>query len=149
MGAIHAWLWWLVAALGLAVLEIVTTTLVFGMFAIAAGAAALAAYLGVPFVGQAIICAVATIGLVIFVRPVARRHLMRTPHETRTGIAALVGQTALVLERVDGEAGQIKVRGEVWSARAYEPGQVLEPGSRADIIEITGAIALVYGTEPS
>jgi len=32
---------------------------------------------------------------------------------------------------------------------AAKPGQVLEPGSRADIIEITGAIAHVYGTDPA
>ena len=75
-------------------------------------------------------------------RPVARRHL-RTPASLRTGTAALVGARAVVLERVDGDGGQVKIAGEVWSARAYDDDEVIEPGTRVDVLKIDGATALV------
>ena len=75
-------------------------------------------------------------------RPVARRHL-RTPAQLRTGTAALVGKTATVTERIDAGAGAVKLEGEVWTARPYDPDDVFEPGSRVNVIEIRGATALV------
>ncbi len=75
-------------------------------------------------------------------RPIARRHL-HTPAQLRTGTAALVGERAVVLERVDRDGGQIKLAGEVWTARAYDEDEVLEPGARVQVMQIQGATALV------
>ena len=61
----------------------------------------------------------------------------------RTGTAALVGERAVVLERVDGDGGQIKLAGEVWTARAYDEDEVLEAGARVQVMQIQGATALV------
>jgi membrane protein implicated in regulation of membrane protease activity len=49
-----------------------------------------------------------------------------------------------VTERVDDLGGQVKIGGEVWSARAFLDGQVLEPGARVEVAKIEGATALVY-----
>ena len=49
----------------------------------------------------------------------------------------------MVLERVDGDGGQVKIAGEVWSARAYDDDEVIEPGTRVDVLKIDGATALV------
>jgi membrane protein implicated in regulation of membrane protease activity len=68
--------------------------------------------------------------------------MMQTP-ETRTGVAALVGSRAVVIERVDGDGGRVKLAGEVWSARSYDGHAVLEPGQSVDVIQIEGATALV------
>ena len=75
-------------------------------------------------------------------RPIARRH-MRTPAQLRTGTAALVGKTALVTETVAADGGAVKLEGEVWTARPYEPDEVIESGSRVHVVEIQGATALV------
>ena len=77
-----------------------------------------------------------------FLRPVARRH-MRTPAQLRTGTAALVGKTATVTQRIDAGNGAVKLEGEVWTARPYDPDDVFEAGSRVNVIEIRGATALV------
>src|SRR5918998_1087504 len=61
----------------------------------------------------------------------------------KRGTAALVGQTAVVLQRVDGDSGQVKIRGEVWTARAFDDDSVFEPGTRVDVLQIDGATALV------
>jgi membrane protein implicated in regulation of membrane protease activity len=76
------------------------------------------------------------------VRPIARRHL-RTPPHIRTGAAALIGQSATVLERVDADGGMVKIGGEVWTARAYDEDHVIEPGRRVEVLKIEGATALV------
>lgn len=139
-------MWWLVVALALVLAEVLTTFLVFGMLAGGAAAAALSAYLGWSFVGQAVVFTAMSLALLVLVRPIARRHL-RMPPETRSGADALVGQSAVVLERVDAHDGRVKLDGEVWSARAYVQTQVLEPGTAVDVVEIKGATALVYGPE--
>ena len=35
-----------------------------------------------------------------------------------------------MLERVDRDSGQVKVGGDVWSARSVAPDEVFEPGDR-------------------
>jgi membrane protein implicated in regulation of membrane protease activity len=140
------WVWWLVFALVLGIAEVFTTYLVFGMLALGAGAASLAAGLGANVLLQAVAFVLVSAALLIMVRPVARRHL-RTPPETRTGSAALVGQTAVVTQRVDAHGGRVKIGGEIWSARALHPEQVLETGTAVDVVEIEGATALVFGPE--
>ncbi len=78
-------------------------------------------------------------------RPVARRH-RRLPPPIRTGAAALVGQRAMVLERIANDEGVGCVRidgGEVWTARSYDDDEVIEVGERVEVVEIRGATALV------
>ena len=63
----------------------------------------------------------------------------------RTGTAALVGQPALVLERIANRegVGTVKIGGEVWTARAFDEDQVIEAGEQVEVVEIRGATALV------
>jgi membrane protein implicated in regulation of membrane protease activity len=66
------------------------------------------------------------------------------PPALRTGTAALTGAKATVLQRVDKTGGRVRIGGEEWSARAYMPDLVLEPGTEVEVVEIKGATALVY-----
>jgi membrane protein implicated in regulation of membrane protease activity len=138
--AVHAWVWWLIAAAGLIVVEVLTLDLVFAMLAAgaAAGAAVSAAGVGAQIAAAVLVALAGVLG----VRPVALRHLRNTP-ELRTGTAALVGRHCVVLDRVDGRGGQVKLAGEVWSARAYDETKVFEPGADVQVLEIAGATALV------
>lgn len=140
----QAWVAWLIAAGILGILEAVAPVLVFGMLAIAALAGLVVALLGLPVGWQLLGFAVAAIATLGIVRPVVRRYT-RPRFLERTGVSKLVGEDALVLERVDAHNGRVKLRGQVWSARAYDPTLVLEPGCTVQVIEIDGATALVYG----
>lgn len=139
-----AWLAWSIAAVALVVGEILTPGLFFlGPVAIAAVAGAVASLLGAPLWLQLIVFAGSSFASLGLLRPIARRHLSM-PHAIRTGAAALIGAPAVVLQRVDSNGGRVRIGGEEWSARAYMPDQVLEPGVQVEVAEISGATALVY-----
>jgi membrane protein implicated in regulation of membrane protease activity len=138
------WVLWVIAAAVLAAGEAMASfTFILGPLALAALVAAIVAAAGLSAgvqLGVFIVAWVASIGLL---RPIARRHL-RTPAQIRTGTQALVGASAVVIERVDQDNGQVKLRGEVWTARAYDEDDVFEPGARVQVIKIDGATALVH-----
>ena len=134
---------WVIAAAALAVGEVVTLGFFLGALALAALLAGLLDVAGLGLAWQLAAFIAGAAASVAFLRPVAKRHL-RTPAQLRTGTAALVGARALVVERVDDLGGRVKIGGEVWSARAFFDGQVLEPGSRVEVAKIDGATALVY-----
>lgn len=118
------------------------------MLAAGAVSGAGASILGLSFVAQLLIAIGVSVVMLGVVRPIAKRHL-RVPTSVRTGAAALVGQSALVLEQVDGDGGRIKLGGEVWTARSFDGRTVIEPGRSVDVMEIDGATALVFpGDEP-
>ena len=136
------WVWWMIAAGVLAVGEIATMGFFLGPIAIAATLAAIVALVGGGLAAQWIVFIAASLASLLVLRPIARRHL-RTPAALRTGTAALVGSPAVVLERVDRDGGQVKIGGEVWSARSYDDEDAFEPGSRVEVMKIDGATALV------
>jgi membrane protein implicated in regulation of membrane protease activity len=134
---------WILAAVGLAVAELFTTSFFLIMFALGAVAAAAAAALDAPVSVQAIIFVIVSLLATLGVRPVLRRHFGRDAGEP-TPVAEIAGSEAIVLERVDDRAGMIKIDGEYWQARALESGQVIEPGERVHVVEIKGVTAMVW-----
>jgi membrane protein implicated in regulation of membrane protease activity len=139
-----AWLAWSIAAVLLAVGEIFTPGLFFlGPVALAAVAGAVAAAVGAAVWLQLVIFIAGSLASLGLLRPVARAHL-RMPAAIRTGAAALEGAHAMVLQRVDRDGGRVRIGGEEWSARAYMPDQVIEPGTHVEVMKIEGATALVY-----
>ena len=136
------WVLWMIAAGLLAVGEMFTLGFFLGPVAIAAVLAAIVALAGGGVALQWIVFIAVSAASLAVLRPIARRHL-RTPMQLRSGTAALVGAPAIVLERVDGRGGQVKIGGEVWSARSFDEDQAFEPGARVEVLKIEGATALV------
>jgi membrane protein implicated in regulation of membrane protease activity len=137
-----AWVVWLIAAAVLAVGEVLTLALVAGFVAVGAVAAAVAALAGGGILVQLVAFALASVALVLLVRPLATRHLHTAPR-IRMGTAALVGEHAVVLERVDRDGGRVRIGAEIWSARAWDDSRSFEPGARVEVMGIEGATALV------
>ncbi|GAA3842613.1 NfeD family protein [Streptomyces phyllanthi] len=142
MDSIDAWVWWLVGATGLGIALVVTAMPELGMLAVGAVAGALTAGLGGGIVLQVIVFAVVSTALIAVVRPIAARHRSQRP-QLATGVDALKGKHAVVLERVDGMGGRIKLAGEVWSARALDAAQAYEVGEEVDVVDIEGATAII------
>ncbi len=137
------WVFWLILAVVLAIGEIATMGFFLAPFA---GGAAVAALLAAFDAGTTIEMAaflVVSIVLLAALRPVARAH--QRGKGLKMGTAALVGQTATVVERIANAEGVgcVKLDGEIWTARAYDDDEVIEPGTRVHVLEIRGATALV------
>jgi regulator of protease activity HflC (stomatin/prohibitin superfamily) len=66
------------------------------------------------------------------------------PGEGRPG-SATTSEEALVLRTVDRDSGLVRLRGEEWPARAFDPAQVLFVGRTVNVMEIQGETALVWG----
>lgn len=142
MNDIDAWVWWLVGAAALGIPLVVTAMPEFGMLAVGAVAAAVVSALGFDAVIQVLAFVVVSVALIAVVRPIAARHGRQRP-QLATGIDALKGRQAVVLERVDASGGRIKLAGEVWSARALDTGHAYEVGQEVDVVDIEGATAIV------
>jgi membrane protein implicated in regulation of membrane protease activity len=142
----YDWVAWVGLAVVLGIIEVTTLDLVFAMLAVGALAGSVTAMATDNVLLQVLVALVVSVGMLGVVRPIALRHL-RTPHAIRTGVAALVGEKGLVLEPVDARDGRVKIKGEVWSARTFDPACTIEAGRSVEVVEIDGATAVVYESE--
>ncbi|ORB81080.1 NfeD family protein [Mycobacterium timonense] len=140
----HAAVLWLIFALVLAGAEALTGHLFLVMLGGGALAAALTSWLtDFPVCLNGTVFLVVSVLLLVVVRPPLRRRL--TPAAVpQLGIEALEGKTALVLERVARDRGQVKLDGQVWTARPLDENDVYEPGEPVTVMQIDGATAVVF-----
>lgn len=138
------WIIWAVAGCALGVGEMHTGGFFLAPFAFGAFVAAVVSLAGVGTGLAVLVFALASLLVLLTLRPVARRH-RRLPPPIRTGAAALVGRDATVLERIanDEGVGCVRIDGEVWTARSYDDDEVIDAGERVQVVEIRGATALV------
>jgi membrane protein implicated in regulation of membrane protease activity len=137
------WLIWLIVAAVLVLAEIFTLTAALGMLGVAALVTAGSAALGVPLPFQFLVFTVVATVTLLFLRPVALRHVLQ-PQRQRFGVDALIGSAAYVVTEVTGRDGRVRINGEEWTARAYDETLVIPPGASVDVIEISGTTAFVY-----
>jgi membrane protein implicated in regulation of membrane protease activity len=141
-----SWIVWLIVAGVLGVAELLTTTLAFGLLAIAALVAAVVGAFHLDLGIQLAAFVVASGAGLGLIRPIAMRHI-RQPPLLRTGTAALVGRTAIVLEEVTEHTGRVRIGGEEWTSRPYDESLVIPVGAKVDVMQIDGVTALVYPRE--
>jgi membrane protein implicated in regulation of membrane protease activity len=135
---------WLIVALGLAGAEALTGD----MFLLMLGGGALAAAgssfaFDAPIWVDGLVFLVVSVLLLGLVRPTLRRRLT-SAKAIETGIEALQGKKALVLEKISADHGQVKLDGEVWTARPLNDHDVYEPGDQVTVMHIDGATAVVW-----
>ncbi|MDT5149188.1 MAG: hypothetical protein QOI01_921 [Mycobacterium sp.] len=135
---------WLIAALALAGAEALTGDLFLLMLSGGAFAAAgSAAVFDWPIWTDGAVFLVVSVLLLVLVRPALRRRFA-----AGTGLPepmkALEGKNALVLDRVARHEGQVKLEGQVWTARPFDDDDVYEPGDHVTVMHIDGATAVVF-----
>jgi membrane protein implicated in regulation of membrane protease activity len=142
-----SWIVWLIVAAVLGVAELLTMTFAFGLIAVAAVVAAAVGAFHLDLAVQLVAFVVAAGAGLGIVRPIAIRHIKQPP-ALRTGAAALVGRSAIVLEEVNEHSGRVRIEGEEWSSRPYlDESLVIPVGAKVDVMQIKGATALVYPRE--
>jgi membrane protein implicated in regulation of membrane protease activity len=134
---------WLVGGLLLIAAEVLSGDFVLIMLGAAALAAAGAAALGASVWLELAVFAGTSMALITLARPILRRRLHTA--EVPTNAEALIGDKAVVVSTVDIHGGKVKLRGELWSARAFSETEVLQPGQEVTVMRISGATAVVMG----
>ena len=135
---------WLIAGVALAAGEALTgdfALLMLGGAALVTGG--VSAVTDFPVWIDAVIFAAAAAVLLLGVRPILRRRYSLPP-AVPTGIDALPGKRALVLEQVGEHSGRVKIDGDVWTARPLDGTEVYEPGTTVTVMLIDGATAVVW-----
>ncbi len=139
----EAWQAWLALAIALGVLELFSLDLVLLMLAVGALVGMVASLAGLALWVQVVAAAIASIAALGVLRPGVVKRLHSGPNLV-LGHEALVGRQALVIEEISSQGGQIKVGGEIWTARPYDEDQVIPVGAKVDVFQIKGATALVH-----
>ena len=140
---------WLVLGVALIVSEVISLTLVLGMLGIGALVASGLAFAGLPLLVQVIGFTGASTGLLLFVRPPVKAALDRGGTTDRTDVRMLQGASAVVVQRVSDDSGQVRLNGELWRARPYAGTGPLDVGKPVSVAAVDGATLLVYSSDLS
>ena len=138
--SMELWMWFAAAGI-LLVVEILTVDLLFASLAFSALLAAGANALGYGVAIQGVVFGVGAVASLMFLRPIALRHLKKKPADHATNVEALIGAPALTLSAITENDGLVKLSGETWSARSNK-GEI-ESGARVEVVAIEGATAVV------
>jgi membrane protein implicated in regulation of membrane protease activity len=139
----HLWETWTGIAILLGVAELFSLDLVLLMLAAGATVGIVTALIGLPIAVQILAALGTSVAMLALVRPSMVKRMQSGP-ELTLGHDALVGKQGVVVAEVTADGGQVRIGGELWSARAYDETAVIPPGARVDIFQIKGATALVH-----
>ena len=128
--------------LGVIVLAIVfeasTAALVSIWFIPAAFVSLILSFFPIPLWVQILVFAVISTLLVVFMKVVFKKTLGLRP--VATNADAVIGEEAVVTEAIDNLEGhgQVKVRGQIWTARSYDKEVKYEKGEIVNVVSIEG-----------
>ena len=137
---------WLVLLIFFIVVEASTVSVVSLWFAGGALAALVAALLHGGLWLQIGLFAVVSVGLLLALRPVVRKHF--PPKLTRTNVDSVIGMEGFVTESIDNisSTGQVKLGAMVWTARSTD-GQPIDVGTRIRADRVEGVKVYVSTVE--
>ena len=139
----HAWESWLIAAIALVCLEMLSMDLILVMLAGGAASGMVVALLGGPFVVAMLVAVGVSLAFMIFLRPPIVHRLHDGPTLV-SGAPGLVGSRAVVLEPLTHlSPGRVKIGGDVWTAQPFDEADTIEAGAQVDVVAIKGATAYV------
>ena len=135
-------IFWLILVAVMLVIEIFTMGVTTIWFSLGAVAAAIAAGLGAPLWVQILLFTVVSVVIMILVRPFALKVMDR--NRTKTNIDEVIGKQAEVIEPIDNqkEQGKVRFRGVEWMARSVD-GSTVAAGDVVTVEEVSGVKLLV------
>ena len=138
------WQAWVVVGVILFIIEMFVPAFLMGSLGIGAWAGAIAAGFGASFAGQVAAFTVTMVVVFFLLRPFFNKTLSRFDNPAKTGVQALIGRDALVIEPSDNvtNQGRVKIAGETWKAQAAN-GQSVSVGTVTIVQRIEGVTAFV------
>lgn len=134
---------WLLVLILCLVVEAVTVQLVTIWFAAGAVGALLAANFGLGLGAQLTIFVILSIALLLPLRPLMR-NVLHTGR-SKTNADRILDQTAVVVQEINNreETGQIRLMGQVWTARSLQEDDCIPAGETVVVRSISGVKAMV------
>lgn len=137
------WIFWLIAAGIFFIIEMATIGFLVFWLGIGALLAMVTSFITDSIIIQFIVFVTTSTLLLIFTRPLVNKFI-KIPKEIKTNAYSIIGKKGIVISKinnVDG-AGQIKIDGEVWSAKSFDE-ENIEKDAEVEIVEIDGVKAVV------
>lgn len=139
-----AWIIWLIAAVVLLVVEVFSQAVwAFSLSVGCLAAAALSVFVD-SAAWQGICVAVVAVIAWLALAPVIKRMKAKTAHIARTGMDALLGRRAIVIDEIrPDELGRARIDGDYWQVRAPGIGHVIHHGSEVIVTSYDSIILTV------
>lgn len=145
----HLWVGWGVLAAVLATLELLTLDLTLLMLASGALAGGVTALVFPGLWWLQVLVAVVVAFLTLFVlRPTLLEKVRNAPGY-RSSTDSLMGSSGKATAEITGTGGEVKVDGQLWSARAFDPQMRIEVGQDIEVYDRDGVTLLVYPVNPN
>ncbi|MBR3888578.1 MAG: NfeD family protein [Clostridia bacterium] len=141
------WFIWLVIAGIFTIVEIATVGFFIIWFGVAAVLTALfSLFMPEAYLVQVVFWAITSVLLVLFTKKFTDKV---KPETTATNVYSIIGKRAVVTTTINNEnsTGQIKVDGDVWSAKAEDYDEIIEAGEHVEILRIDGVKVIVKKAE--
>jgi membrane protein implicated in regulation of membrane protease activity len=141
---LEPWHAWIVAGVVLLIVEVFTPGFVVACFGVGCLAAGLVSPLGVGLFWEIAVFCVASLAMLVGIRPVVSRHLAPKGGGLKTNADALVGKRGLVTEALDPvrDVGRVLVGGEDWRA-SPEALQAIAKDASVIVVRVEGARVVV------
>lgn len=141
------WVFWLIAAGIFFIIEMATIGFLVFWLGIGSLLAMVTSFITDNILIQFIVFVVTSTILLIFTRPLVNKFI-KVPKEVKTNAYSIIGKKAIVISKINNieGTGQIKIDGEVWSAKSSIDEDIPE-NTEVEILEIDGVKAVVKKVE--
>ncbi|MBE6176146.1 MAG: NfeD family protein [Rikenellaceae bacterium] len=138
------WLYWVIFALILFIIEMFTAGFAVICLSIGAGGAAIAAATDATLEIQLLTFAIVSLVALAGVRPLLKRLFYRDGEKVATNSSAMVGKHGIVCSDVDGddESGRVIIEGVDWRAKSLD-GDTIPKGTRVVVVAIDSVVLTI------
>lgn len=138
------WLYWVIFALILFIIEMFTAGFAVICLSIGAGGAAIAAATDATLEIQLLTFAIVSLVALAGVRPLLKRLFYRDGEKVATNSSAMVGKHGIVCSDVDGddESGRVIIEGVDWRAKSLD-GDTIPKGTKVVVVAIDSVVLTI------
>jgi membrane protein implicated in regulation of membrane protease activity len=136
------WLYWVIAALLLFIVELFTAGFAVICLSIGAVGGAIAAYMDASIEIQLLTFAIISLVAILGVRPLLKSLFFKKGEKVATNASAMVGKRGVVCQLVDEVSGRVMIEGVDWRAITAD-GSVLAKGTKVEVTAIDSIVLTV------
>lgn len=134
---LYGWMWIAIIAAAI-IIEVVTDQLISIWFVPGAVIATVLDYFEVGIVWQVLVVLLLAASGIVFAKTYLAKKL--GTRIIKTNVEAIIGERCVVTEKIDNYVGcgQVKIKGQIWSARGVDEDAVFEEGESLHVVAVEG-----------